>query len=115
VVALAPVADLVEAHRLDLDDGAVAALLGGGPAEWPERYAAADPLSLVPPRLPTVIIHGAFDRHVPIGISRGYAAAATAAGGAVQLVDLPDVEHFALIDPVGRTWRAVTSALRYLH
>ena len=33
VVALAPVADLAEAYRLDLDGGAVAALLGGGPDE----------------------------------------------------------------------------------
>ncbi|HEX6871893.1 MAG TPA: alpha/beta hydrolase, partial [Micromonosporaceae bacterium] len=31
VVALAPVADLRAAHELDLDQGAVAALLGGGP------------------------------------------------------------------------------------
>ena len=43
VLALAPVADLAEAYGLDLDAGAVAALLGGGPDEVPDRYAAADP------------------------------------------------------------------------
>jgi acetyl esterase/lipase len=115
VVALAPVADLAEAHRLDLDGGAVHALLGGGPAERPERYAAADPLARTPPRLPTVIIHGVLDRHVPIGISRRYAAAVAAAGGDVHLVELPEVEHFALIDPLAPTWPAVTTALRSLH
>src|SRR5262245_15689672 len=41
VVALAPVADLREAYRLDLDRGAVTALLEGGPDEFPERYAEA--------------------------------------------------------------------------
>ncbi len=43
VVALAPVADLDQAYRLDLDGGAVAALLGGGPETYPARYAAGRP------------------------------------------------------------------------
>ncbi|HWG99022.1 MAG TPA: alpha/beta hydrolase fold domain-containing protein, partial [Pilimelia sp.] len=47
VLALAPVADLAAAHELDLDGGAVAALLGGGPADVPDRYAAADPAARV--------------------------------------------------------------------
>ena len=55
VVALAPVADLAEAYRLDLDDGAVAALLGGGPDEAGalRRRRAAVPIAVTdrdPPR-----------------------------------------------------------------
>jgi acetyl esterase/lipase len=112
VVALAPVADLAEAYRLDLDDGAVAALLGGGPREWPERYAAVDPAVRRPPPLPTVIIHGDRDRQVPVDMSRRYAAAARRAGGPVDLVELPGVDHFALIDPLAPTWGEVTAALQ---
>ncbi|MGK5443829.1 alpha/beta hydrolase family protein [Micromonospora sp. URMC 105] len=114
VLALAPVADLAEAYRLDLDAGAVAALLGGGPAEHPDRYAAADPRVLVPLRTRTVIVHGVRDRQVPIAVSRGYAAAARAAGGDVRLVELPECEHFGLIDPDSAAWPQVRDALQSL-
>jgi acetyl esterase/lipase len=113
VLALAPVADLAEAYRLDLDAGAVAALLGGGPADVPDRYAAADPARR-PPSIPTVIVHGDRDRQVPPGISRRYATAARVAGSAVRLVELSGVEHFGLIDPSSEAWPAVTEALHSL-
>ncbi|WBB78381.1 alpha/beta hydrolase [Micromonospora sp. WMMD882] len=111
VVALAPVADLVEAYRRDLDDGAVAALLGGGPAELPDRYAAADPTTTVPVRTPTVIVHGRRDRQVPVELSRSFVTAARAAGAAVTLVELPECEHFGLIDPLSSAWPHVARAL----
>ncbi|TDB78549.1 S9 family peptidase [Micromonospora sp. KC723] len=115
VLALAPVADLAEAYRLDLDSGAVAALLGGSPAEYPERYAVADPRTLVPPPARTVILHGLRDRQVPAALSRGYATAARAAGGDVTLVELPECEHFGLIDPKSAAWPQVRDALQSLH
>lgn len=109
VVALAPVADLAEAYRLDLDDGAVAALFGGAPDE------AADPCRRVPIKLPSVILHGGADRYVPIDLSRHLTDVDHAAGGASSLVELPQVGHFALIDPEAATWAEVTTALRSLH
>ena len=109
VVALAPVADLAEAYRLDLDGGAVAALFGGAPDE------KADPCRRVPIMLPSVIVHGDADRYVPIDLSRRLAALDHAAGGASSLVELPQVGHFALIDPETATWSEVTTALRSLH
>lgn len=115
VVALAPVADLAEAYRLDLDQGAVAALLGGGPDDVPDRYAEADPAARMPPIARSVIIHGTLDRHVPVEISRHYTAGARAVGGYVTLVELPEAEHFALIDPRSSAWSAVTSALQSMH
>ncbi|MBX7269692.1 alpha/beta hydrolase [Micromonospora sp. Llam7] len=112
VLALAPVADLTEAYRLDLDAGAVAALLGGGPADVPERYASADPRLLVPLRPRTVVIHGTLDQQVPVGISRDYVAAGRAAGADIHLVELPECEHFGLIDPESAAWPQVSSTLR---
>jgi acetyl esterase/lipase len=109
VLALAPVADLVEAYRLDLDGGAVAALLGGGPQDVPERYAAADPSALPPPPCPVVIMHGAADAQVPIAIGRRYAARSGA-----RLVELPDTEHFGVIDPEWPAWPDVTAELHSL-
>ncbi|MET7834165.1 alpha/beta hydrolase [Micromonospora sediminicola] len=115
VLALAPVADLAEAYRLDLDDGAVAALLGGGPADVPDRYAEADPSALVPIRTRTVVMHGLLDRQVPVAISRAWVAADRAAGGDAALVELPECEHFGLIAPDSAAWPQVVAALRSLH
>lgn len=107
VVALAPVADLAEAFRLDLDGGAVAALLGGSPDDVPERYAAADPCRLTPPDVPVIIVHGADDAQVPLDLSRRYAAHTGA-----ELRVLDRVEHFGLIDPTSTGWPAVLEAVR---
>ncbi|MGC5018898.1 alpha/beta hydrolase family protein [Micromonospora sp. DT47] len=115
VLALAPVADLAEAYRLDLDSGAVAALLGGGPTDHPDRYAAADPRTLVPLRPRTVIVHGLRDRQVPATVSRSFVTAARAAGSDVTLVELPECEHFGLIDPDSAAWPQVRAALQSLH
>ncbi|WP_406082932.1 alpha/beta fold hydrolase [Micromonospora zamorensis] len=115
VLALAPVADLGEAYRRDLDAGAVAALLGGGPAEVPDRYAAADPRMLVPIRTRTVVIHGSEDQQVPAEMSREFVTAARGAGSDISLVELPGCEHFGLIDPESSAWPQVLDALRALH
>jgi dipeptidyl aminopeptidase/acylaminoacyl peptidase len=114
VLALAPVADLALAHRLDLGAGAVAALLGGGPADVPDRYAAADPARLLPLRVPSVFVHGLDDRQVPVSVSRAYVAAAERAGDRTTLVELPDIDHFALIDPRSGAWSTVLTALTAL-
>ncbi|HEX5540905.1 MAG TPA: alpha/beta fold hydrolase [Micromonospora sp.] len=115
VVALAPVADLAEAYRLDLDEGAVAALLGGGPEAVPERYAWADPARRLPLAARSVIIHGAEDRQVPIGMSRRFVTAARAVGSDITLIELPATEHFGLIDPLSAAWTKVTAALHSLY
>jgi acetyl esterase/lipase len=114
VLALAPIADLVEAHRLDLDGGAVADLLGGDPCACAARYAEADPAARLPLKVPSILVHGAEDRQVPIELSRRYARAAAQAGDHVALVELPDVEHFAVIDPLSSAWPSVLDALRAL-
>ncbi|MEV4821546.1 alpha/beta hydrolase [Micromonospora sp. NPDC049274] len=115
VLALAPVADLAEAYRLDLDSGAVAALLGGGPADFPDRYAATDPRSLVPIRTRTVVVHGSRDQQVPVAMSRDFVVAGRATGSDIALLELPGCEHFGLIDPESSAWPRVLDVLRSLH
>ncbi len=105
VLALAPVTDLTAAYRLDLDAGAVAALLGGAPEEYPDRYAEADP---VPPPVPVTVLHGTADAQVPVAMSRSYA------DRGVTLRELPDADHFGLIDPLDAAWPTVVDALRTL-
>jgi acetyl esterase/lipase len=109
VVALAPVADLRAAYALDLDGGAVAALLGGAPDEVPDRYDTTDPLVRVPAAGRVVLVHGLRDAQVPPDFSARYADAARAAGGDVVLYQ-PDADHFEVIDPECPVWPLVLQA-----
>lgn len=112
VVALAPVGDLRDAYARDLGEGAVLALLGGGPDEHPERYAEADPavrlrtrpLAVPGPRI--VVLHGTEDVQVPLGNSDWAVGLDD-----VDLIHLEGADHFDLIDPTSETWPAVLAAL----
>jgi acetyl esterase/lipase len=103
VVALAPVADLREAHARGLGDGAVAALMGAGPDELPEEYAAADPAGMLPGAVPVTVLHGEQDAQVPVEMSRRLPG--------VDYVELAGLDHFALIDPLSPAWPHVRAAV----
>jgi acetyl esterase/lipase len=79
--------------------------LGGTPEQVPERYAAADPMRLVPLGVPTLLVHGADDETVPVQRSREYAAAARAAGDPVELVEPVPGGHRVHPDPRSEAWR----------
>jgi acetyl esterase/lipase len=116
VVDLAGVCELRRACELGLDDEATRELLGGGPDDVPERFAVADP-SLLRPDAPVTVLHGTQDQLVPLEVSRAYVAAMAEAGShhPVRLVELPGVEHFALIDPLSQAWPSVLEALTTPH
>ena len=76
----------------------------------PERYAAADPLALLPTRVPTVCIHAPGDDLVPISQSETYVAAA---GPAAQLVRVPG-GHFEHLDPASEACAVLREALERL-
>jgi len=97
VISQAGVCDLVGAYREM--DVAVGALMGGAPEQLPERYAIGN--------------HGVLDETVSVQRSRDYAAAALAAGGEVELVEIEGEagRHRAHIDPREAAWAVVTSWL----
>jgi pimeloyl-ACP methyl ester carboxylesterase len=113
LVSLAGVCDLVRADELRLgasgDRSAVAAFLGGSPAQVPEQYATADPMQLGPPTAPVVLLHGLQDTVVPPELSRRYAARTS-----VRLIELDGIEHFGLIDPLSPAWPHLAAALAAL-
>lgn len=104
-VSQAGVLDLADAARNGVGNGAVQDLLGGGPDEVPERYAAASPIARLPIGVPVTCVHGTLDGNVPIRQSERF----TAASGD-ELVVLDGVEHFAVIDPTTAAWRACRDA-----
>jgi acetyl esterase/lipase len=110
VIAQAGVLDLAAAFRDGLGRGAVSDLLGGAPEDVPDRYAAADPMTRVPLRVPVVCVHAPSDDTVPIAQSEAYVAAATAAGADARLVRAAG-DHFTLIDPASPDWQLVIDAL----
>ncbi len=114
VVSQAGVLDLQTAWQLNLGSGAVAELLGGGPAEVPERYAIADPAALLPLQVPQILIHGTKDDRVPLIISQVYQQKATDAGNAVRLIKIPGADHFVLIEANSAVWATTVGEIRRL-
>jgi len=100
VIAQAGVLDLVAADREGLGGGAVQAFLGhqAGPSD-----AEVDPRQRLPLDIPVWCVHATDDDTVPISQSRDYVAAATAAGGRAELVEVAG-DHFVVIDPQSDAW-----------
>jgi acetyl esterase/lipase len=107
-VSLAGVADLAAAAHDGLGEGAALEFAGGTPAERPDTYALADPMRRLPPRVPTLLVHGDADDRVPVEQSRHYAAAA---GEGCTLLELPGTGHFEPIDPRSNAWAATVGRL----
>lgn len=112
VISQAGVCDLAGAYRR-WHGGAVRALMGGAPEECQERYAVGDPMRLLPLSMPALLVHGTLDETVSVELSRSYERAALAAGGEVELVEIPGPagRHRAHIDPRGQAWAAVRERL----
>ena len=104
VLALAAVCDLEGAGR------PARALLGGGPADVPERWAQADPMRRIPLGIPVGLIHALGDRTVALARSRDYLIEARAAGAAVTLTEVPG-GHRDPIDPGSVAWRTAAQWL----
>jgi acetyl esterase/lipase len=105
VVSLAGVVDLHMLDAMGADRGLVRRLLGGGPDEVPERWREASPRQQLPWPVRTILVCGTEDVHW--GPNEATAAAATDAGGDVELVALRHASHFELIDPATAEWELV--------
>lgn len=108
-VSQAGVLDLVDGAEQGVGAGAITDLLGGTPDAVPDRYALGSPAARIPIGVPVVCVHGTEDRNVPIRQSERFAAAAGA-----ELITLPGVEHFAVINPATDAWRACRDAAERL-
>jgi dipeptidyl aminopeptidase/acylaminoacyl peptidase len=98
-VGLAAAVDLAGTYALGAGSGAVNALLGGPPDQYPDRYEAASPLSLLPLGVKQLLIHGTADEALPIELTRGYVQAAKSSGDDVEYVELHGAGHMDYLDP----------------
>lgn len=113
-VGQAPAIDLRQVYELGCSNGVAKELLGGSPAEAPERYALASPPELLPFGVPQLVVHGEKDDVVPASMGRAYVEAARRAGDAAEYVELPGAGHFEHLDPAGPAWAAVIAWLERL-
>ena len=115
VVSLAGVVDLQRAYQLHLSNGAVVEFLHGTPSQVPDHYREADPMQLAIPRARQWLIHGLADDVVPPAFSRDYVAAKQRRTGKekedVHLLEIPEADHFDLIDPRSPAWKQVEPAV----
>ena len=108
-VSLAGAVDLRRTWALGLSDNATGLLMGGSPADYPERYAAGSPYDLLPLGVRQFLLHGTADTTLPLEVSERYVRRASAKGDSATLLTLPDVGHFELIDPLAHAWPTVLS------
>lgn len=109
VVALAPITDLVACALEGLGEDATPAFVGGWPAERPEDYRAASPITNVPIGVPVLVVQGDADARVPAAQTERFVAAARAAGDAVELETVVGGDHFVVIDPSTPVWERVVA------
>lgn len=115
VVSLAGITDLREygAHPGSCNS-AVPQLMGGSPDENGARYAAVNPVELVPLRAPVRLVHGVLDPIVPPDQSQTFAERNRAAGGDAVATMVDGAGHFDVIAPHAPAWRDVIHAIRSL-
>lgn len=110
-ISLGGITDLRRAWEMALSDQVVTELLGGGPDQVPERYAAASPIERLSLGVPQIIMHGTEEEVVPTEFAERYAEAARAAGDDISLLWLPGMGHFDPIDPRSPAWPIVHGAV----
>ncbi len=114
VFAMAPAPDLEGMHTAGVCGGVIDRLMGGSPAEVPERYAQVSPMQLTPIDVTQVLVIGRHDRSwAPVG--RAYHERAVAAGArAIRSIEAPESGHFEMIVPSTVGWDLVVESLRAL-
>lgn len=103
VIPLAAISDLRRAYALQMNGGVVGELMGGSPDRFAQRYAAADPMELLPIPPPQRVVHGTADDIVPFDFSQRFAKASKNS----KLIALPGAGHFDLIDPRSKVWPTI--------
>ena len=111
VLSLAGVLDLRRGYDLHLSNDAVANFLGGSPTQVPDHYREASPAEKPIPHAVQKLIHGTADDDVPYEISQGYAERKKKLGEKVELITLPKIGHFEIVDPGSAVWSKVLETI----
>ncbi|HWR14021.1 MAG TPA: alpha/beta hydrolase [Terriglobales bacterium] len=112
-ISLAGVLDLQKAYDLHLSNDAVVEFMGGTPAQSADRYREASPFDLRI-TVPQVVITGSADEVVPPEFSRRYVAEKRSKGEKVELVEIAEADHMAMVDPRTKAFPEILKAVKSL-
>lgn len=113
VVALAGITDLAAYGAASGGcNASVTPLMGGRPADVPDRYRAVNPVELLPLGVPVALVHGDRDPIVPLSMATAFAQRSTSAGDRVNVTTITGAGHFDLIAPQTFAWPRVIEAFR---
>lgn len=102
VIALAPVTDVARTAAEDLGESAAVAFFGEALDQVAQE---ASPLHQLPPKnTHLVVVHGIEDQRVPLKHSQDYVQALQAAAISVEYWEIPELEHFHIIQPSCTIW-----------
>ena len=114
VLALAPAPELDALHAKRVCGNVIDKLMGGSPADVPERYRAAMPSALLPLGVRQILLAGKRD-HDWAWVGEAYREKArTAVESKFEYIEAPDAGHFEVIDPNSSTWPLVRQSARAL-
>ncbi|MEW2479045.1 alpha/beta fold hydrolase [Mycobacterium sp. NPDC049093] len=105
VISLAGPLDMV--YAADHGDKRIVAVLGGRPAQVPQRYASVDPIQNLDPSVPVIAVHGTLDTVVAPANSQRYVAALKKRGGRASVELLPGENHTSIVSTHSPSFRRV--------
>ncbi len=106
--------DLSGDHTFAHDRQEIYDLMGGTPAEHPDRYLAGDPGHLLPFNIPHLLLQGSRDGQIPPELPGRWAEKARGLGDQVSVSIIPDADHFDVVDPESKAWPIVQSSTQRL-
>ena len=88
----------------------IAPMLGGSPIQVPEHYAQGNPVSLLPLKVPQVLIASSM---LTESDAATFKSKAMAKGDTVEVLTLKDAGHFDMLAPADASWTQIEQ--RFLH
>ena len=94
------------------DKHEVYALMGGSPADLPDRYKAGNPGDLLPFHVPQLLLQGTADDQIPAELPPRWADMSRRLGDSATITMIPSADHFDLLDQDRRAWGTVRDSIR---
>lgn len=114
IISLAGITDLITYFAPTGCGDNVIKLIGGNPAEVPDRYTEGSPISHLPLSINQKLITGEKDDTVPIEHITPYYNLAMENNDNIELIIIPEAGHFEVITPGSIAWPYVLEALEDL-
>ena len=87
-------------------------LMGGRPADLPDRYKAGNPGDLLPFHVPQVLIQGTADDQIPPELPSRWNEMSRRMGDNATVSMIPSANHFDVVDPESGAWGTVRDSVR---